>query len=92
MAKDSGFFSPRVRFNWGFHDAQGAAERNSPKRDVSTHFDRDYARGYLAGLAAWELSPVRAESSEPAWQAHLVDKAQRKAARNAQPARTDLRI
>jgi len=92
MAKDSGFFSARVRFNWGFHDAQGEAERNMPKRDVSTHFDRDYARGYLAGLAAWEVNPVRADSSEPAWNSHVADKAQRKATRAARPARTDLRI
>ena len=58
----------------------------------AVHFDRDYARGYLAGLAAWEVNPVRAESSEPAWNSHLADKARRAALKNATPSRTDLRV
>ncbi len=67
-------FSDRVRFNWGFHD--GTREAQNPKmsltdgvRDMSTHFDRAYAAGYLAGVADFRATGERCESSDAAWAA-----------------------
>lgn len=64
--------SPRVRFNWGFHDAAAGRCAGRSARDVSGHFDRAYATGYLAGQAATcglggGASVDHPESSGPAW-------------------------
>jgi hypothetical protein len=58
--------SPRVRFNWGFHDATAEAARGRV-RDVSRHFDRTYAAGYAAGVRAMQGTTARPESSDSAW-------------------------
>ena len=62
-------FEPRVRFNWGFHQAQDDMARGARYRDVSRHFDRHYAAGYEAGRQEFRETGKRNESSEPAWQA-----------------------
>jgi hypothetical protein len=68
-------FGPRVRFNWGFHDAtrerKDGYTRRLSETIHSTEFvgrSRDplYYAGYEAGLAA-DMSAGRPESSEPAW-------------------------
>ena len=71
--------SPRVRFNWGFHDATADVCAGRPARDMTSHFCRPYAAGYLAGTAAMVDDAglpgegvVRPESSEPAWLAHVA--------------------
>lgn len=64
--------SPRVRFNWGFHDATCDVSRGRRVRDVSGHFCRPYAAGYLAGLQAMVGASERPETSEPAWLAHVA--------------------
>ena len=72
--------SPRVRFNWGFHDATADEAAGRPARDMSGHSCRPYAAGYLAGrttmaglmsaATAAGTSAERPESSEPAWLEH----------------------
>jgi hypothetical protein len=57
---------PRIRFNWGFHDAVADCERNS-RRDVSKHFDSVYAEGYACGVEAHRAIGIKAVSSESAW-------------------------
>ena len=74
--------SPRVRFNWGFHDATCDVSRGRRVRDVSGHSCRPYAAGYLAGrttmaglmvaAAAAGTSAERPESSEPAWLEYIA--------------------
>lgn len=64
--------SPRVRFNGGFHDATCDISRGRQVRDVSGHFCRSYAAGYLAGLQAMVGASERPETSEPAWLAHVA--------------------
>ena len=74
--------SPRVRFNWGFHDATADEAAGRPARDMSGHSCRPYAAGYLAGRAtmaglmsaatAAGTSAERPESSEPAWLEHVA--------------------
>lgn len=59
-------FTPRIRFNWGFHDGTAEAERGSV-RNVSSHFDKAYAAGYDAGVAAFRETGTRPESSDAAW-------------------------
>lgn len=57
----TGLDNQRVRFNWGFWDGR-ADVRADRTRDVSTHFDRAYADGYVAGRV-----DVMNDTSEPAW-------------------------
>ena len=74
--------SPRVRFNWGFHDATADEIAGRPARDMSSHSCRPYAAGYLAGrttmaglmsaATAAGTSAERPESSEPAWLEHVA--------------------
>lgn len=64
--------SPRVRFNWGFHDATCDISRGRKARDVAGHFCRPYAAGYLAGVQAMIGCTERPETSEPAWLAHVA--------------------
>jgi hypothetical protein len=88
MAKKSETLdSPRVRFNWGFHDAQHDAERGMPR---ARGRGREYAAGYTHGFAAWDVWPVRIETSEPAWQLYQSDKlAAQRAAKRLKNARPD---
>ena len=69
---DSTLDSPRVRFNWGFHNATDDVSRGRRVRDVSGHSCRTYAAGYLAGLQAMAETSERPETSEPAWLAHVA--------------------
>ena len=65
--------SPRVRFNWGFHDATADVCAGRPARDMTSHFCRPYAAGYLAGTAAMvDDAGLPGESSEPAWLQHVA--------------------
>jgi len=68
---------PRIRFNWGYHDAHldgtlksGAREvvERGPQttRTVSAEANFWYAAGYRAGLAAVSAGTYR-NDSEPAW-------------------------
>ena len=79
--------SPRVRFNWGFHDATADEIAGRPVRDMSGHFCRSYAAGYLAGRSTMArliteavtagVSAERPQSSEPAWLEHVASAATR---------------
>jgi hypothetical protein len=60
-------FEPQVRFNWGFHDGTLEASWGKPRR--MKHADIFYAAGYEAGYFEFKATKVRAESSEPTWQA-----------------------
>lgn len=65
---------PRVRFNWGFHDATSDNAAGKPRqivdvgpqnlRQVSMEFDFWYAQGYAEGLSVKGAPP---HTSEPAW-------------------------
>lgn len=65
-------FGPRVRFNWGFHDAAHDARRGAPARTEGTHMfalpahDQAYCEGYRAGYAA-QTAGEDTSSSQPAW-------------------------
>ena len=89
-------FEPRVRFNWGFHEATADLAQGRKARDVSAHFDPSYAAGFVAGAAEFRSTGVRNESSEPAWQrARSAEKAaaeQRKAQRAARPSSNVVRV
>ena len=69
MSTKTKMFPPRVRFNWGFHDAQHDATEGRPARDMTRHFDRFYVAGYTEGTAEYKQTKARNESSEPAWKA-----------------------
>lgn len=88
-------FEPRVRFNWGFHDAVADCERKA-RKDLTGHFDAVYAEGYERGVEAHRVIGVKAVSSESAWQCREDSRkdaaARAKRLRDAQPARTDLRV
>lgn len=64
--------SPRIRFNWGFHAATDDVVRGRTAKDMSDHFDRSYAAGYLAGQLHMASATERPDSSGPAWFAHVV--------------------
>lgn len=69
---------PRVRFNWGYHDAAADVEAGRPDRataDPSTPgwrplpaFDVAYAEGYLAGTKD-AREGTYAGNSDAAWEA-----------------------
>lgn len=68
-------FPPRVRFNWGFHDAQHDMSEGRTPRDVIHHFDKPYAAGYMSGIVEYRETGVRNASSGAAWaiyQGHLA--------------------
>lgn len=77
---------PRIRFNWGFWDAQ-----SGPLPEWWTarakHFDRIYVNGYEYGLHSKDQRPT---TSDEAWadytSAIKEAAAQRKAIKNARPA------
>lgn len=54
---DGTVFSPKIRYNWGYHDALVHATmlgyvaewRRGPR---NTHFDKHYVEGYYAGMNA----------------------------------------
>ena len=63
--------SPRIRFNWGFHDAAADVRYGRAVRDVSHHSCLAYAAGYVKGVAAAQVGEPT-DSSEPAWLAHVA--------------------
>lgn len=63
--------SPRIRFNWGFHAATDDVVRGRAAKDMSDHFDRSYAAGYLAGQLHMASATERPDSSESAWLVHI---------------------
>jgi hypothetical protein len=87
-------FEPRVRFNWGFHEAQDeAACGKLPRiREIAAHFDRSYAAGYVRGYDAYQIDGKRSDSSEPAWQAHEADRAAGRAMRSLEPSNYTVRV
>lgn len=69
-------FENRVRFNWGFWDGVNDQKTGSRRIDrltadtiVASHFDHEYAVGYMMG---WNESNGvfggACDTSEPAWQ------------------------
>ena len=57
--------SPRVRFNWGYHD--GALEASWGKvRSMSRHFDKIYAQGYEFGVEDFHEGKDTSNSND-AW-------------------------
>jgi hypothetical protein len=70
----SSVHDPRVRFNWGFHDAMDDASRQRVARNVDRHFDKVYAAGYTAAQREFRATRIRAESSDPAWLEHIATK------------------
>lgn len=69
-------FSDRVRFNWGFHDAQhelDAALRQSDggKRAMAgKHFDKAWQAGYRLGRDYYRRDGKRSQWSDEAWTEH----------------------
>ena len=61
-----GSFPPRVRFNWGFHDATADAE-DKRARQVDPKHDPVYAAGYRFGLRDYHRQGRRAEHSDHGW-------------------------
>lgn len=57
-------FEPRIRFNWGFHDAQhDKATGVCRSWRQKGHFDKAYEAGYYAGLQSSDTT------SDAAWRA-----------------------
>lgn len=79
--------NPRVRYNWGFHDATFDVSKGFPNRmtlrpgqkdrlsrcglDNTTPLGRAYAKGYAAGQKAMLHTTTRPQSSEAAWNAEF---------------------
>lgn len=72
-------FTPRMRFNWGYHDAAHDHNRGrirlivnripdgeNPTRYVLAQYDPDYTQGYIEGESD-ALGGIYAENSEQAW-------------------------
>lgn len=75
---------PRIRFNWGFHDATHGREMKWPDRrklcgvvgekhnqlpQGNTEQDKAYRYGYDFGMAC-DMSEGRPETSSDAWEAY----------------------
>lgn len=78
-SKLSPTFTPRIRFNWGYHDAADDWQKGclrvivdripvdaNPTRYVLRSYDRDYTRGYEEG-GRDARDGVYAQNSEAAW-------------------------
>lgn len=81
--------SPRVRFNWGFHDGTFDAFYKHPNRsdlkagerdhlhrvglDDSTPLGKAYGRGYRAGQKHFATHGTRPDSSEAAYRAEFCN-------------------
>jgi hypothetical protein len=64
-------FPDRVRFNWGFHDAQADTQYGrKPCVPPKDNPDRVYAAGYILGAAEFRLNSKRSASSDTAWLAY----------------------
>ena len=72
-------YPPRLRFNWGFHDATADKSRAHDRRAIPQGqdfclplFDPVYCAGYEAGQREL-LTCGRPESSEAAWLCYQAD-------------------
>lgn len=76
IKKDDSLNAPRIRFNWGFHDAACETRlhirrslvdgKTQTVRTVAIGFDKWYYYGYSAGMLAVDTG-VYANNSDPAW-------------------------
>jgi hypothetical protein len=71
--------SPRIQFNWGFHD--GAHDAVTEFTRTAGFINRHYEVGYLAGKAEVNSTGTRPDDSGKAWQSYLkcMDAEQRQA-------------
>lgn len=92
MKNDSS--SPRIRFNWGFHDGAHDKNRGIDRRNIAQgelhclpKWDDIYNAGYMHGQSA-DMQRVP-DTSEPAWKAYKAQRekesTERKALRDARP-------
>ena len=71
-ADHKAFWTPRVRFNSGYHD--GAAEASWGKvRPMRGHFDKIYAQGYEFGVEDFHEGKDTS-SSDDAWKSRASTK------------------
>ncbi|TBR71607.1 MAG: hypothetical protein EPN64_19290 [Burkholderiaceae bacterium] len=64
-------YSPRVRFNWGFHDGTHDAERGHvPEWRPEAHHDAVYVAGYFGGKDAYRRLGARPQTSDESWAIH----------------------
>jgi hypothetical protein len=79
---DNSLNSPRIRFNWGYHDAVQCVENKwdetghcfagnlgkcvTPQHVLEFHFDQNYAKGWAFGYRDAKAGQQK-QSSEPAW-------------------------
>lgn len=91
-------FPPRVRFNWGYHDAVADSQRGNPRstvekgeqniKTVSKQFNQHYYHGYKKGLEHFQAGSHE-ERSDRAWNEHKAEEkdaaASRKALKDARP-------
>lgn len=70
--------TPRIRFNWGYHDGAADVKHNRPNKwTIASYFSNEYRQGYLAvsneycqGYLAGFNAATRVEgtdSSDGAW-------------------------
>lgn len=71
--------APRIRFNWGYHEALADARKGRPERSYTSsdfplpHWDPSYCDGYREGFAfhrgerSYDHPHDPNTSSEPAW-------------------------
>lgn len=64
-------FPPRVRFNWGFHDASFEMAQGRA-RTLSANQDRFYVAGHVAGKLDFETTGQRSPLSDAAWEKFLT--------------------
>lgn len=59
--------TPRLKFNWGFHDGAADVEHNRPNKWIATsHPSNEYRQGYLSGFNT-ATRDASTESSDGAW-------------------------
>lgn len=72
VGPDDMLYSPRFKFNSGFHDGTDAAEVGRPiPWDPRTHHDPVYVAGYFAGREAYGKLGHRPDTSQEAWDLQL---------------------
>lgn len=70
-------FEARVRFNWGYHDAQFAAGTKAPdgairNREWATnHFDKAFGMGFISGMNDKDAGRYEG-NSERAWNERIA--------------------
>lgn len=81
--------SPRVRFNWGFHDGTHDKSRKRNRTHITQgklfclpQWDKAYCAGYAAGQAC-DISAGRPDSSDAAWLTYQGEETEKREARKA---------